>query len=229
MAAHWRRAGKGTADRMRGSAINGFGAVATGAALAIILAAKFIEGAWLTIVVIPAALILLRLVHRYYVDLDRQLLSGSRPSARPARATPPPLVVIPIGRWDRISRKAVAYALRLSPDDDRAALHRPGRAGSRGARGPDPRGVGRYVEQPAREAGLHGAAAAGRALALSQRGRPARCAPSRICNASSPAGRLRSSCRNWSRRAGGRCCCTRTASGACARPCFATADRRSLS
>ena len=54
MAAHWRREGKGHADRLR-LWVNGLGAVATGAALAIILIAKFAEGAWLTILVIPLA------------------------------------------------------------------------------------------------------------------------------------------------------------------------------
>jgi hypothetical protein len=59
MAAHWRRDGRGHADRAR-LWINGLGAIATGTALAIILAAKFIEGAWLTLLVIPLTLLLLR-------------------------------------------------------------------------------------------------------------------------------------------------------------------------
>ncbi|MBV9750417.1 MAG: APC family permease, partial [Acetobacteraceae bacterium] len=152
MAAHWRREGRGHADRLR-LGINGVGALATGAALAIILAAKFIEGAWLTIVVIPATLVLLRVVHRYYANLDRQLLSG-RQRRLDLREHAAPLVVIPIGRWDRISQKAVAYAVRLSPDV--TALH------CTDLEGPDAeeqeakiRGEwDRYVEQPAREASL---------------------------------------------------------------------------
>ena len=44
MAMHWRREGNGQADRLR-LGINGLGALATGMALAIILAAKFTEGA----------------------------------------------------------------------------------------------------------------------------------------------------------------------------------------
>ncbi len=41
-------------------AINGLGAAATGIALAVILAAKFVEGAWLTVIVIPCTIVLLR-------------------------------------------------------------------------------------------------------------------------------------------------------------------------
>ena len=44
-----------------------------GAALLVILLAKFVEGAWLTIVVIPLTLLLLRLTRHYYDTLDRQL------------------------------------------------------------------------------------------------------------------------------------------------------------
>ena len=152
MAMHWMRQAGGHADRAR-LAINGVGAVATGIALAIILVAKFTEGAWLTIIVIPATLVLLRVVHRYYANLDRQLLSG-RERRLDLREHEPPLVLIPIGRWDRISRKAVTYALKLSPDV--TALH------CTDLEGPDVqeqetriRGDWRrYVEQPAREAGL---------------------------------------------------------------------------
>ena len=152
MAAHWRREGRGHADRAR-LVINGVGALATGAALAIILAAKFIEGAWLTILVIPATLVLLRVVHRYYANLDGQLLSG-RQRSLDLREHTAPVVLIPIGRWDRISQKALTYAVRLSPEV--TALHCTDLAG------PDAeeqetkiRGQWRrYVEQPARDAGL---------------------------------------------------------------------------
>ena len=119
MAQHWRRAGPGQANRAR-LAINGVGALATAGALAIILVAKFAEGAWITVVVIPGTLGLLRLVRRYYDDLDRLLLAEES-APMDLREHAPPLVVIPVGRWDSISRNAVAYALRLSPDI--VALH----------------------------------------------------------------------------------------------------------
>ena len=130
MAVHWWHAlgkvgapnGKGR-RRVRGGRsghharllINGGGAIATGAALAIILLAKFVEGAWLTVIVIPCTLGVLRAVHRYYGDLDRHVLQGSHRRIN-ARDHTPPVTIVPIARWDRLSRKAVEYALRLSPD-----------------------------------------------------------------------------------------------------------------
>ncbi len=119
MAAHWRRERRGGVDRLR-LAINGVGAVATGIALAIILAAKFTEGAWLTIVIIPLTVLMLRAVHHYYAGLDRQLLSGHEAPLQ-LRRYEPPLLIIPIARWDRVARNAVTFAMGVSPNV--TALH----------------------------------------------------------------------------------------------------------
>ena len=119
MAAHWRREKQGRADRAR-LWINGVGAVSTGLALAIILAAKFTEGAWLTVLVIPLTLLLLRAIHHYYTALDRQLLRGHE-APLDLRRSGPPRLIIPIARWDRVARNAVTFAIGLSPDV--TALH----------------------------------------------------------------------------------------------------------
>ncbi len=152
MAQHWREAGPGRANRAR-LWINGIGALATAAALAIILVAKFIEGAWITVVVIPATLGVLRLVRRYYDDLDRLLLAGES-ERMDLRAHAPPLVVLPVGRWDSISRNGVDYALRLSPDV--TALHCTDLEGPDGERHETRirEHWNRCVGEPAREAGL---------------------------------------------------------------------------
>ena len=169
MAAHWRRAlnpGAASFDRSRRRAwhetshasrarlvVNGGGALATGIALAVILVAKFTEGAWITLLVIPATLGLLRLTRHYYDDVDREVLTGSRRRLA-LRDHVSPVVLIPIQRWDRVAQKAVAYALRLS--DDVTALHLTELEGPEA----EEHEVGlrrdwrRFVQQPAREAGL---------------------------------------------------------------------------
>ena len=119
MAVHWHRKETGLAGRMR-LGINGFGAIATGAALAIILVAKFVEGAWITLLVIPAAVLLLRGVHSARVRMDRLLLDGSA-RRMDLHDQAPPLVVLPLSRWDQAGMKALAFAVRLSPDV--TALH----------------------------------------------------------------------------------------------------------
>ncbi len=152
MAMHWHRQGRGHANRLR-LLVNGVGAAATGVALAIILAAKFTEGAWLTAVVIPATLLLLRAVRRYYDGLAQRLTCDHQPAFQPHEYQPPQ-ILIPIGGWDRVSEKAVAFAMRLSPDV--TALH------CTELEGPDAeeheRGLRAQwefrVERPARAAGL---------------------------------------------------------------------------
>ncbi len=119
MARHWHQHGRGRTNRLR-LLVNGFGALATAVALAIILAAKFAEGAWLTVVVIPATLLLLRAVRRYYDGLSRSLACDMEDPLE-LREYQPPQVLIPIAGWDRVSEKAVAFAMRLSPDV--TALH----------------------------------------------------------------------------------------------------------
>jgi MFS family permease len=119
MAVHWRRHGRGGADALR-LAVNGFGALATGAALAVILAAKFTEGAWLTLIVIPLTLGLLLVVHRYYRTLENEVLLGSRRRLDLADHGAP-VVVIPVQRWSQVASRAVRLAVRLSPDV--VALH----------------------------------------------------------------------------------------------------------
>ena len=51
MASHWARQ-QGNRVRLL---INGSGAAGTGVALAVILAAQFVEGAWITVLVIPVS------------------------------------------------------------------------------------------------------------------------------------------------------------------------------
>ena len=152
MAMHWRAHGRGGADRVR-LAVNGFGAVATGAALAIILAAKFTEGAWLTLIVIPAALALLLMIHHYYRHLETEVLQGSRRCLDLADHAPP-VVVIPVQRWSRVASRALRVAVRLSPDV--VALHLTDLEGPE-AEEHEARlraDWHRFVERPAIEAGL---------------------------------------------------------------------------
>jgi amino acid transporter len=114
MAVHWYRQ-RGHPARL---AINAVGAAITGGALAVILAAKFIEGAWITVLVIPCVLVLLKAIKRHYTVIDR-LLRDEGPID--LHRLEPPVVLIPLERWDRLAEKAVRYGLLLS--DKVTAIH----------------------------------------------------------------------------------------------------------
>ena len=116
MAVHWlRRRREGQRRRLDRTrlVVNAAGAVATGISLIVILAAKFIEGAWVTVFVIPCVLALLKLIRRYYDQIDRQLREDAPLRIGNEGA---PIVIIPMRDWDRLSESAVRYALRLSSD-----------------------------------------------------------------------------------------------------------------
>ena len=111
MVVHWRRIG---GPKVQISLlVNAAGAAATGIALGIVLLAKFSEGAWITLLLIPGTLALF-----YHVKGHYDHVAAETRCARPLdlSANEPPVVVVPIKTWNTISEKALRFALRLSPD-----------------------------------------------------------------------------------------------------------------
>ncbi len=111
MVVHWARQGARSNGIRLG--VNALGAVTTAVALAVILAAKFVEGAWITVIAIPLVILLLRGIHGYYARLDGQLRDEEPLVLGPSEA---PLVLVATRGWDRLTDKAVRFALQISPD-----------------------------------------------------------------------------------------------------------------
>ena len=112
MVLHWARL-RGT-NWLAKSAINGLGALTTLATLFIVGVSKFLEGAWITVFLIPLLVLILSRIHIHYRSVTRQLsLKGLPPSLKPA---PPPRVVIPISGVHRGIISAVNYARSISQD-----------------------------------------------------------------------------------------------------------------
>jgi amino acid transporter len=94
--------------------MNAIGATMTGVALVIIIIAKFTEGAWITILVIPCAIALLKAIRHYYDELESQVQE-----ARPLElsgGTQPPIVLVSLEGWSKLAAKAIGLGLTLSPD-----------------------------------------------------------------------------------------------------------------
>lgn len=94
-------------------AINGLGASVTALALVVIIATKLFDGAWLTLLVIPTVVVLLRSIRRYYDAIDARIRV-----ARPLRLArrEPPIILVATEGWNRLTDKAISFALQLSPD-----------------------------------------------------------------------------------------------------------------
>ncbi|HEV3456392.1 MAG TPA: APC family permease [Thermoanaerobaculia bacterium] len=113
MVMHWRRRAGGGGHARVAMAINGLGAAATGVALVVILVAKFVEGAWITVVLVPVILALFAGVKRHYTRVLRQIACF-----RPLNLSnlEPPVVVVPVDAWSMLTDKALRFGLRISPD-----------------------------------------------------------------------------------------------------------------
>jgi amino acid transporter len=143
MVAHWRqKRGRGARSSML---LNGIGAMATASAVVIVTVAKFAEGAWLTTFLIPAIMILMISVRRYY---DREQVEIANPPPLELSGLRAPLVVVPILRWDKIAQKGLRFAHLLSTDVQ--ALHVDCGEGSQRLR----EDWARFVEEPAKKAAV---------------------------------------------------------------------------
>lgn len=110
MVIHWfRMRGKGWQGKML---INGLGALVTAGALVIIGFSKFVQGAWISIILIPLFVMALLGVRAQYRKTSAQLtLRGLPPSLRPM---PRPRIVIPVSGVHRGTIEAVNFARSLS-------------------------------------------------------------------------------------------------------------------
>jgi amino acid transporter len=92
--------------------LNAIGALTTAITLVIVLYSKFLEGAWMTVLLIPLLVIGFSQISRHYQQVRKQLsLKGLPPSLKPF---PPPRVVIPISGVHRGIVDAVDFAQAIS-------------------------------------------------------------------------------------------------------------------
>lgn len=109
MVGHWaKKRGRGARS---GMLINGLGALATGATTAVVLAAKFTEGAWVVALLAPAMLALMCGVRRHYLRVESEI--APEPCFLPGKLEAP-IVIVPIESWTVTTQKALRFALTVS-------------------------------------------------------------------------------------------------------------------
>jgi amino acid transporter len=143
MVMHWKRVG-GTHAR-HSMIINAVGALVTAATTGIVMVSKFAEGAWVTVLLIPALVAVMKNVRGRYDQLAAEILTQD---PLPASDFCPPLVVVPVDSWTHISQKALRFALTISTEV--IAVH----VESSEEPSPVKEEWPRIVEEPARRAGL---------------------------------------------------------------------------
>jgi hypothetical protein len=117
MVVHWQRALRDATSASAGRAhrlhfwINTVGAATTAVALIVIIVAKFAEGAWITVLVIPATIALLKAIRGYY---DEFAVRVREPKPLELRDRVPPIVLVTTEEWNKLTDKALNLALTLT-------------------------------------------------------------------------------------------------------------------
>ena len=94
--------------------VNGLGGSVTGITVVVVLFAKFLQGAWITLLFIPFTVVLFVLVRRHYHSV--RVLTACKDPVDVAGLSQPPIAVIVIDRWSTITRQGIEFAARLSPE-----------------------------------------------------------------------------------------------------------------
>jgi hypothetical protein len=112
MVMHWRK-NRGP-HWLKSALVNGLGALVTGITVIVVLVAKFVQGAWITLLFIPLTIVLFAAVRRHYHSV--KMLTTCKVPVDAAGLSQPPIAVIPIDRWSNITRQGIEFAARLSPE-----------------------------------------------------------------------------------------------------------------
>ena len=131
MVQYWRRTrGRELAENERGKhsswkrsiVINGLGAAATGVVTVIVIATKFLHGAWVVVVAMPLIVLALRRLHRHYDEVRSRARRGAVSVIdRPIHNT----VVLYVKDVDAATQEALSYIHHLD-EDSLHAIHVPG-------------------------------------------------------------------------------------------------------
>jgi amino acid transporter len=125
MVRRWRRLRK--PGWRRGLAVNGIGMVMTAVVFIITGTDKFLDGAWIVVVIIPLLVLLLRGVNRHYTDVATR--AATETPLAPTRVKP--VCIVPIADLNLIALQSLALARSISENviavhisDDEEAIAR---------------------------------------------------------------------------------------------------------
>ena len=113
MVMHWKNEEGDHKGRAWHMFVNGTGAVATGVTTCIVLASKFMSGAWVTALLVPTLILLMYSVKKHYTRVHGEMSDMTPLNVDNLEE---PLVVIPVAGWNRISEKAVRFGLLMSKE-----------------------------------------------------------------------------------------------------------------
>ena len=92
--------------------LNGIGALATGIVSILQVATKFLEGAWVIVLIIPLIIVLLRKIHRHYQQFASEIEFKGQSPMTPLHHT----VIVPVNGITKATSAALVYASAISDE-----------------------------------------------------------------------------------------------------------------
>lgn len=110
MVMHWRST-KEPGWRWKAT-LNGIGAAATGLVSLIQIVTKFTSGGWIIALIIPAIILLLRAIHKHYVEFSEETRFAGHSPINPLHHT----VIVPVNGISKATSGALVYATTISDE-----------------------------------------------------------------------------------------------------------------
>lgn len=111
MVMHWWRVRTEVKGWLRSLIINGIGALATLVVAVVISSTKFLEGAWVVVLLIPLLVLMFLSIHTHYEYVERERISDIPINPNDIHHR----IIVPLGRLDRATKQSLAYARSISP------------------------------------------------------------------------------------------------------------------
>ncbi|MGW7578156.1 APC family permease [Streptomyces sp. NPDC054765] len=102
------------------AALNGLGAVLTALAGLVLLATKFLAGAWVVVITVPLLMLLFARIERYYTVVHKELGLGEIP---PPVQTTDCLVIVPVREVNKLAQRALTAARSLGREVVAVSVH----------------------------------------------------------------------------------------------------------
>ncbi len=112
MVGHWFK--KRGPNWVRNAFVNGLGALVTGITVLVVLVAKFMDGAWITVIFIPLLIFVFRRVRLHYHEIT--MATACLEAVEPANHKASPIAVVPMDRWSSVTKQALEFASRISTE-----------------------------------------------------------------------------------------------------------------
>jgi len=104
-----------------GIVFNGIGALATLVVLLVVATTKFLDGAWLAVILLPIEITVFRLIHRHYESANQELT----PETPIDQADITHRIIVPISCLNQVALQTLAYAQSIAhnPSDTVTVVH----------------------------------------------------------------------------------------------------------